>query len=175
MRSRRTVGMLLVVALLVGVGSPAAAWAAFSLQLGPPNGFAVTLNGLDQTASWSLPLRVTATDKGAAGNQGWLLTITSTQFATASATQLPVNASTVASVAVSCAQAPCTDPVNSVAYPVQIPAASTAPSAVRFFNAAAGTGKGTFDLTVAAQTAVPANADAGSYTSTVIVSLISGP
>jgi hypothetical protein len=70
-------------------------------------------------------------------------------------------------------QAACAiDPANSVATPVAIP--FVIPSAP-FFNAAANTGIGTFIVTPTITVDIPANARAGSYTSTITTELISGP
>ena len=43
-------------------------------------------------------------------------------------------------VTASCAQGTCTDPTNSVTYPLGVPAGATAPTAVKFFNADKGDG-----------------------------------
>jgi hypothetical protein len=55
-----------------------------------------------------------------------------------------------------------------VAIPVVIPSAP-------FFNAAANTGIGTFAVAPTITVDIPANARAGSYTSTITTELISGP
>jgi hypothetical protein len=136
--------------------------------------FSVTLNGSDQTATYTLPVTVTeARGSGA----GWNLTITSTQFSTGggSPNLLPTNASTVASITSSCAGGTCTNPTNSVTYPVGVPAGSGPPTAVKFFNAAANTGMGKFTITPTVDVTVPANAYAGSYSSTVTLAVASGP
>ena len=136
--------------------------------------FSVTLNGSDQTAIYTLPITVTeARGSGA----GWNLTITSTQFSTGggSPNTLPTNASTVASITSSCAGGTCTNPTNSVTYPVGVPAGSGPPTAVKFFNAAANTGMGKFTVTPTIDVSVPANAYAGSYSSTVTLAVASGP
>ena len=56
-----------------------------------------------------------------------------------------------------------------------VPAASSAPPAVKLFNAAANTGMGGFTVTPTVQVAIPANTYAGTYTSTVTVAVVSGP
>src|SRR3954453_20162800 len=135
--------------------------------------FSVTLDGTDQTASYSVPTTVTdATGSGA----GWNLTITSTQFTTGGGTPktLATNASSVTGVTNSCATT-CASPTNSVAYPVGVPAGSTPPTAVKYFNAAAGTGQGKFTNTPGVDVAVPPSSNAGTYTSTLTLAAVSGP
>lgn len=137
--------------------------------------FGVTLDGTDQTAAYTLPATVT---DARGGNAGWNLTVTSTQFSTGGATPstLPANASTITAVSNACVTgATCTNPTNAISYPVALPAGATAPPAVKYFNAAVGTGKGKFTNTPTIGVLVPANADAGSYTSTVTISAVSGP
>jgi hypothetical protein len=137
--------------------------------------FSVTLNGTDQTASYTVPTTVTdATGSGA----GWNLTVTSTQFTTGGGTPhtLATTASNVTSVADACVGgATCTNPTNSVGYPVAVPAGSTPPAAVKYFNAALNTGEGQFTNTPTVQVSAPANTLAGTYTSTLTLAAVSGP
>lgn len=136
---------------------------------------AVTLNGSDQTTTYALGLTVNdATGSGA----GWKLTITSTTFSTSGGTHsLSTSASNITGVSVSCvANTTCTNPTSSgVTYPLGIPAAATAPTPVKFFNAAANTGMGSFTITPVVAVGIPANTFAGSYTSTVSVAVVTGP
>ncbi len=134
---------------------------------------AVTLNGNDQTTTYSLGLTVTeARGSGA----GWNLAITSTTF-TSGPHSLSTSASTItAAPTVACnAGSSCTNPTNSITYPVGVPAGATAPAGVKFFNAAANTGMGKFTITPTVTISIPANTFAGSYTSTVSVAVVSGP
>jgi hypothetical protein len=62
-----------------------------------------------------------------------------------------------------------------VTYPFTVPAATTAPTATAFSDAKATSGMGTITLPFDAWLHVPANAYAGTYTSTVTVSVVSGP
>ena len=137
--------------------------------------FSVTLDGTDKTGTYTVPSVVTdATGSGA----GWNLTITSTQFSTGggSPKTLATNVSTLTGVVNSCVvSTTCTDPTNSVGYPVSVPAGSTPPTAAKYFNAAAGTGAGKFDNTPSVSVAVPANTQAGTYTSTLTLAAVSGP
>ena len=69
----------------------------------------------------------------------------------------------------------CTSPTNSIGYPVGVPAGSTPPTAVKYFNAAAATGAGQFTNTPSVDVSVPANTAVGSYTSTLTLAAVSGP
>jgi hypothetical protein len=134
--------------------------------------FGVTLNGLDQTATYTVPTTVT---DATGSDAGWNLTITSTQFTTGSQT-LATSASTVTGVTNTCVGgSTCTAASNVIGYPVTVPAAATPPTAVKFFNADAGTGAGKFTNTPTISVAVPANTHAGVYTSTLTLAAVSGP
>ena len=137
--------------------------------------FSVTLDGTDKTGSYTVPTTVTdATGSGA----GWNLTITSTQFTTGggSPKTLATSASSLTGVTSSCAGgSTCTNPTNSVTYPVAVPAGSTPPTAVKYFNAALNTGAGQFTNTPTVSVSVPANTYAGSYSSTLTLAAVSGP
>jgi hypothetical protein len=58
---------------------------------------------------------------------------------------------------------------------VTVPAAATAPAAVKIYNAAAGTGTGPSNVSLGVRLAVPGNAYTGSYTSTWTFTIASGP
>ena len=89
---------------------------------------------------------------------------------------LASSASSITGVTSACvAGGTCTNPTNSLSYSIGVPAAATAPAAVKFFNAAANTGMGRFTITPTIQVAIPGNSFAGSYTSTVTVAVVSGP
>ena len=133
-----------------------------------------TITGQDQTVNYSLPINVIdSTGTGA----GWNLTITSTQFSTsgAPADTLPTTASTVISSMSACATSSCTDPTNTVAYPFTIPAGVTPPAPVKLFNAAMGTGMGSFTVTPSVNILIPGSTLAGTYTSTISLAIVSGP
>lgn len=134
-----------------------------------------TLNGSDHTDSYSFSINA---DDATGSGTGWNMTITSTQFTTGGGTPhtLATSASSLTGVTVSCVSgATCTNPTNAITYPLTVPAASTAPTAVKFFNAAANTGMGNFTLTPTINVTIPANAYAGTYTSTVTLAIVSGP
>jgi hypothetical protein len=135
----------------------------------------VTLEGTDQTPSYTMPM--TVNDFTGSGS-GWNVTVTSTTFSTGGGSPhlLSTSASTATGVSSSCTGGgTCTNPSNSVTYPLGIPAGSSAPTAVKLFNAAANSGMGGFTVTPTVQVAIPANTYAGTYTSTVTVAVVSGP
>jgi hypothetical protein len=138
----------------------------------------LTLTGNAQTFTYQLPSTVTDL-RGSGG--GWNLSITSTQFTTTGGTPttLPTDASTIqtvpteicSGVVVLCTPAP----TDTVSVPVSVPAATTAPTAVEFYNAAVNTGEGSFIITPTITVGVPASTAPGIYTSTVTVALTAGP
>src|SRR4051812_3455469 len=87
---------LAVVGVAVVVLLPAAAGAAGSLAISSSASptTSVTLNGVDQTASYTLP--TVASDSRGTGSLGWNVTITSTTFSSGSAS-LPDTASVISS------------------------------------------------------------------------------
>jgi hypothetical protein len=133
----------------------------------------VTLDGTDQTTTYALGLTVLdARGSGA----GWNLTITSTLFDDGAGHQLASNASSInAAPTVACIGTHCTLPSNSITYSVGVPAGSPAPAAVKFFNAASGSGLGKFTITPTVTISIPANTIAATYTSTVSVAIVSSP
>lgn len=68
-----------------------------------------------------------------------------------------------------------TNPTNSVTTPLAVPQASSAPTPIKFYDAAYGTGMGNFTLTPAFNVSVPANAYAGTYQSVLTIAIVSGP
>jgi hypothetical protein len=73
------------------------------------------------------------------------------------------------------AGATCTLATNAIAYPYTLPAATTAPTATKLFNAAVNTGIGNETVTPTWRLSVPAATFAGTYTSTWTMSLVSAP
>ena len=134
---------------------------------------ATTLNGTDQVASQTQLLDISdARGTGA----GWNVTATSTAFNNGSVS-LP-NGSTTITTAPSVACDPsiaCVTPTNSITYPYTLPAAASAPTATKMYNAATSTGTGALTVTPTWRLAVPATAAVGTYTSTWTLSLVSGP
>jgi WxL domain surface cell wall-binding len=185
-------GFLLVLALTIG-GSAIAAFASTGSgtgatvavsggslsESGPTNVSAtpVTLTGDDQTTSYDLGLTV---NDPRGNGAGWNLTITSTTFTGVNpSNQLSTTASSIDSTpAVACISGGghCTSPDDTgVSYPKGVPADTIAPTAVKFFSAAAGSGLGKFTITPTITVSIPANTIADTYTSTVSVAVVSGP
>ncbi len=136
--------------------------------------FSANLDSGDSTPTYTVPLTIQDTRGTGAG---WNATITSTQFTTGGATPntLATNASTLTGVTSVCASGTCTNPTNAISYPVAVPAGTTPPTAVKFFNAAVNTGMGKFTNTPTIGVFVPGSSFAGTYTSTLTISIVSGP
>ena len=136
--------------------------------------FSANLNSGDTTATYPVALDTVAS---ISPPPGWNETITSTTFA-GGGHSLPTGASTIKTAPTTAcvtSSASCRNPTNAVSYPVAVPAGATAPTAVKFFNAASGTGAGEFTITPTVSVTVPQNAFAGTYTSTVTIAIVSGP
>ena len=134
---------------------------------------ATTLNGTNQTPTQTQAFDVSdARGSGA----GWSISATSTTFSTGSAT-LPTGATTIQSgPSVSCdTGATCTLATTNVSYPYTMPAAATAPTATKMYNATANTGLGAQTVTPTWQLAIAANTAVGTYTSTWTFTLGSAP
>jgi hypothetical protein len=152
-----------------------ASQATLSVSTSAAPSFTANLNSGDQAKTFTVPLALSDTRTGASAGLGWNTTITSTQFTTGTRT-LPTNSSTITGTASSCANGGlCTNPTNSISYPVAVPAGSTPPTAVKFFSAAAGTGKGLFTLTPTVSVSIPQNSFVGAYSSTLTIAVVSGP
>jgi len=147
-----------------------------SVAPGTTPSFALTLNGADQTTPYALQL-IVVDPRGLTAGGGWNLTITSTQFKDATTHTFPTTASTITGVATVCGtNSTCTLPTNNISNTnLAVPAATVAPTAVKFLNAANLTGLGTTNVNATVSVVVPANVFAGTYTSTVTVSIVSGP
>ncbi len=153
-----------------------ASQATLSISTAAAPTFSANLNSGDQTKTYTVPLTVNDTRTGESAGVGWNATVTSTQFAGSGSHALPTTASTITAVSDSCPNGGlCTNPTNSIAYPAAVPAGTTPPTAVKFFNAAATTGIGTFTVTPTVSVAVPQNSYTGTYTSTLTISIVSGP
>ncbi len=134
----------------------------------------LTLDGTDKTVGYTLTFSLNNLSA-----LGWNVTITSTQFKTnATPTRtLSTIASSVTGVTALCTggQICTTMPQNAVTYPVAVPAGNQAPTAVKFYNASAASGIGTFDISTTIKITVPANTYSGTYTSTITLAYVSGP
>ena len=179
--------LALVAAVAVSLAATAPAGAAtvkMSLQISPGTlnlavgqvgTLAVTLNGSDHQPAVTVPL--TVVDSRGSGS-GWHVTITSTAFSTSGTSPrlLPAGATTVTAVTVGCAgSGSCIAPVNSVAYPLALPAGATPPSPVKLIGAAAESGLGSFAVVATLRVDVPATVHAGAYTAALTIAVVSGP
>jgi hypothetical protein len=171
-RSRRTRTAITLGAALALCITPNAL-GAFALTSTAAPSFSITLNGANRTANYTVPLTI---DNSAIGVSltGWNATITSTRFS-GGGRSLATTSSTMTGVTSSCAGVCASNPTNSITYPIAVPAGSTAPAAVKFFNAANATGVGTFTVTPTVLVAIPANAYAASYATTLTLTLAVGP
>jgi hypothetical protein len=152
-----------------------AAAAGLSLSVGSATAsFSTSLDSGDSSNQWSVP--VTVNDTRTSASAGWQVQVTSTTF-TAVARTLATTATDLTAVsAVVCDNnAPCDLPVNSVTYPVDVPAGAVAPTGIKAYNAAAASGEGRIDFTASFTTLVPQNAFAGTYSASVTISVVSGP
>ena len=121
---------------------------------------------------------------------GWDVTVSATTFSSGSHTlpdtgRLEFNGSTSsltgAAPSAACVGS-CVVPVDTTTYPVAIDTAASSPDAFTIYDASAGTGTGVVALGGPSAThpigwwiQVPASAYAGSYTSTLTLTLVSGP
>jgi hypothetical protein len=189
MAMRRSLALLLLATLAallaVAVARAASITANGTVTAGAalsvaPNGaaptFSLTLNGVDQTPTYTLAV-TTVDARGLAVGGGWNLTVTSTQFNDGSGHTFPTTASTITGVTTGCGtNSTCTLPTNSILNTnLGIPSATVAPAAVKFLNAANVTGLGTVNANATVSVAVPSNVFAGTYSSTVTVSIVVGP
>jgi WxL domain surface cell wall-binding len=130
------------------------------------------ITGAAQDAVYTFPITV---DDATGSALGWNLTITSTTF-TGASHALSANASTISGAAITPGTG--TAPVASTVAPVVyaglvLPGASA--TAVRFFSAQANSGMGSSTITPTVHIAIPADALADTYVSTITVASVSAP
>lgn len=154
--------------------------------------WADTLDGLDQSAVdvTSGDQQYTVNDATGTGS-GWHVTAAATTFATGSdslpdsgtleTTGSTTSASATAEPTGTCA-ATCTLPNDTTTYPVTITTAASAPTPVTVYDAPANSGLGKVIIGGSAAAApvgwwvnIPANAIAGTYTSTLTLAVVSAP
>lgn len=139
------------------------------------NTVSLSVNKTSHLLSYTLPISVI--DARGSG-KGWNLSITSTLFKYSNGKNnyLPSNASSITGVNASCGvYSTCTSPIDSVSYPLTIPASNPTPPPVKFFNAAVSSGLGAFSLAMMVNVTIPANAKTGTYTSIIYLKIASGP
>jgi hypothetical protein len=154
--------------------------------------WAATLNGSNQGVVDTVAAnqQFNVNDQSGSG-AGWHITVSATTFTTGTHT-LPstgtfvltgsVSSVTAAAAPTAACNSSCILPTNTTTYPVAITTAASSPTPATVYDVSAGTGIGPVTLggSTAANpvgwwTNVPANARAGSYTSTVTVAVVSGP
>ena len=152
----------------VTVNSTVAAGSAFSVTSQNSPSFPITLTGDDQTGTYTAQLQILdARGSGA----GWNLQLSASAFTDGAGHNL--GASTITSVTSGChaATSTCTLPTNAISNTnVAMPS-----SASKILNATAGSGLGRIDVNVNVSTSVPGNTIAGSYSTTLTATLVSGP
>ena len=138
------------------------------------NNVSLQVSNTVHLVSYSLP--ITVIDARGSG-KGWNLSITSTLFVTSdSKNKLPANASSITKVSTSCGvHSTCTKPIDTISYPLVIPAGKPAPSPVKFFDANVSSGLGVFSLAMMVNVTIPSNAKSGTYTSTITLKIANGP
>jgi hypothetical protein len=151
-------------ALLVPPPSADAALALFPVSNGT---FNLTLDGTDRAPTYTF--RLVMSNPSPYDNGGYHLTIAAPNLSDGASHTLP--AGVIQSVAATCFSNCAGAPANSVPYPLTIP--SGAP--VTFFNAAAGTSLGNYNVIPTVRVDVPANTHAGTYTTTITTALVTGP
>jgi hypothetical protein len=152
-------------AFALGVTGTVTGTAGIGLGLPSAPTFAATLTGDDQTVTYAPALGVTdARGTGA----GWHLSASATPLTDGSAHTLGQQ---VTAVAQAChAGSTCTVPASSLGLPVTV-----GTTASNIYSAAANFGLGKIDVTPTVTVAIPGNAFAGSYTSTITFSATTGP
>jgi WxL domain surface cell wall-binding len=163
------VALAAATAALAGTLTPTATIsgaAGMSMNLPSNPSLTDTLDGTDQLVSWSALLGIVdARGSGA----GWNLTMSATTFSDGAGHTLAPGS--VASVGSACQGGnSCSGATNSVTYPITLGGTAT-----KFFNAGTGSGMGKVDVTPSVDVAIPGNAYAGTYTSTVTLAAVSGP
>ena len=141
--------------------------AGISLNLPSNPSISDTLDGTDQTVNYAPVLGVVdARGSGA----GWNLTVSATSFTDAGSHTLAPG--TITAVSQIChAASTCTAATSSgITYPLTVNGV-----AAKFFNSALNTGLGKIDVTPTFAVAIPGNAYAGTYTSTVTLATVTGP
>ena len=138
-----------------------------SLNLPSSPSISNTIDGSDQTATYA-PLLGIVDARGTGA--GWNLTISATSFTDGSGHTLAPG--TVTAAAQACHSGSSCTPATStgISYPLTL---ST--TAAKVFSAALNSGLGKVDVTPTVQVAIPGNAYAGTYTSTVTLAATTGP
>jgi hypothetical protein len=136
--------------------------------------FAAALNGTDQDIT--APQALDVWDDTGSG-AGWNISATATTFTAGSHTLSPsaVTVLSTPTVVLDAGAGTGTLAVTDVSYPYTLPAAATAPTATKLFNATASSGMGHETATATMHLAIPRTTFAGVYTSDWRYSLVSAP
>ena len=136
--------------------------------------FPITLNGTDQNSA-AVAIGVDVNDDSGTGN-GWKLQVAATTFKDTGTHSLADSGTLSISGVTEADQAggTYTTPINNITAPVALTTAP-APTAAAVYNAAVNTGMGHFTVTPSFVVHVPANAYASTYTSTITVTVATGP
>lgn len=153
---------------------------------GAPGLFSATLTGANQTANTTLaPYTV---DDATGSGAGWNVTFQATEFTCvvgtdagckAGFTTLPLSSLSIAAPTAACASGQTCN--GSPTVPISAATAVDVASAVKVLSAAANAGMGTYTVTPGTigtgqlQLAIPGNALATTYHSTLTITVISGP
>jgi len=166
-----------------------------TLSMNVPTALAWTAaeNGADQQIVDPTPAQQSYLVNDATGSgAGWHVTVSATTFTATGPLTLASTGTFVTTGSITseiAATAPtaacssgstCTLPTDTTTYPVAITTAATAPTAVNIYDTAAATGLGSITIGIGALPVgwwvnVPANTKAGTYTSTISLTLVSGP
>ncbi len=151
-------------AFALGVSGVITGTAGIALDPGSAPSFADTLNGADQTVTYQPGLTVTdARGSGA----GWHLTAQATPLSDGTHTLIQ----DITTVAQNCASgSTCTLPTSAVSLPVLMGSSGTS-----FYSSAANYGLGKVAVNPTVAVAIPGNAFAGTYSSTVTFAAVAGP
>jgi hypothetical protein len=159
--------LVLLAALVLVPAASAAAKFSFTIDTATPIAApGVTLNGVDQTSTFTMQYTIKYT--GGGNTDGWNIQAAATVPSSGSGTLPALQVTGVSSAP--CAGNKCTDPSNSISPPISLTTA-----AQRIYNAGTSSGQGTNVLTATYLLTFPANALPGTYSSTVTVAGATGP
>jgi hypothetical protein len=165
-----------------------------TLTLTSPTALAWTAvnSGLDQqVVDLTTAQQAYIVDDATGSGAGWHVTVSATTFTTGTYTLANTGSfvstgsaasetATTAPTAACSTGATCTLPTDTTTYPVAITTAPTSPTAVTIYDTSAGTGLGSITIGIGALPVgwwvnVPASTKAGTYTSTISLTIISAP
>ena len=159
--------LLVVLLALVVVPTAAAAFSVTLNTVSPVTAPGVTLNGVDQTQTFTVS--ITVSDGTPGSGNGWNVSMAATAPTNGANTLPALVVTTVAAGA--CSGGGCVNATNAITWPQTLTVGG-----LKIFNAAIGTGTKTTVLTPTVQITYPANAFPLTYSSTLTVTGINnGP